>query len=143
MFKNYVKRPQDHRDCLSAFEEHFLDQESHWPAMVKVRAPAAPLRPKHWFQWSNSGFAPAGPERHVPAGHLGGGDHPGKVLPESCHRQEQKAVPEPEGISPRWRAGLDCLLGRITHDGEVWSGTASASAVMSDPPLLFNFENPF
>lgn len=36
VFKNYVKRAQDHLDCLSAFEEHFLDQESHWPAMVKV-----------------------------------------------------------------------------------------------------------
>lgn len=40
MFKNYVKRAQDHLDCLSAFEEHFLDQESHWPAMVKVRGSA-------------------------------------------------------------------------------------------------------
>lgn len=36
MFKNYVKRAQDHLDCLSAFEEHFLEQESHWTAMVKV-----------------------------------------------------------------------------------------------------------
>uniref|UniRef100_H3CR64 Translation initiation factor eIF2B subunit epsilon n=1 Tax=Tetraodon nigroviridis TaxID=99883 RepID=H3CR64_TETNG len=36
VFKNYVKRARDHLDCLSAFEEHFLDQESHWPAMVKV-----------------------------------------------------------------------------------------------------------
>ncbi|KAG7227370.1 hypothetical protein INR49_000375 [Caranx melampygus] len=34
VFKNYVKRAQDHLDCLSAFEEHFLEQESHWPAMV-------------------------------------------------------------------------------------------------------------
>lgn len=40
VFKNYVKRAQDHLDCLSAFEEHFLDQESHWAAMVKVRGPA-------------------------------------------------------------------------------------------------------
>lgn len=38
MFKNYVKRAQDHLDCLSAFEEHFLEQESHWAAMVKVRS---------------------------------------------------------------------------------------------------------
>lgn len=37
VFKNYVKRAQDHLDCLSAFEEHFLEQESHWAAMVKVR----------------------------------------------------------------------------------------------------------
>lgn len=40
VFKNYVKRAQDHLDCLSAFEEHFLDQESHWPAMVKVSGSA-------------------------------------------------------------------------------------------------------
>lgn len=36
VFKNYVKRAQDHLDCLCAFEEHFLEQESHWAAMVKV-----------------------------------------------------------------------------------------------------------
>ncbi|XP_071062444.1 translation initiation factor eIF2B subunit epsilon [Pseudochaenichthys georgianus] len=36
VFKNYVKRAQDHLDCLSAFEEHFLEQESHWAAMFKV-----------------------------------------------------------------------------------------------------------
>ncbi|KAJ0058936.1 hypothetical protein NL108_003262, partial [Boleophthalmus pectinirostris] len=36
VFKNYVKRAQDHLDCLSAFEEHFLEAESHWAAMVKV-----------------------------------------------------------------------------------------------------------
>ncbi|KAM9719919.1 translation initiation factor eIF2B subunit epsilon [Menidia menidia] len=36
VFKNYVKRAQDHLDCLSAFEEHFLEQQSHWAAMVKV-----------------------------------------------------------------------------------------------------------
>ncbi|TNN53625.1 Translation initiation factor eIF-2B subunit epsilon [Liparis tanakae] len=36
VFKNYVKRAQDHLDCLSAFEEHFLEQESHWAAMVKI-----------------------------------------------------------------------------------------------------------
>lgn len=36
VFKNYVKRAQDHLDCLSAFEEHFLEQENHWAAMVKV-----------------------------------------------------------------------------------------------------------
>lgn len=36
VFKNYVKRAQDHLDCLSAFEEHFLEQETHWPAMFKV-----------------------------------------------------------------------------------------------------------
>ncbi|XP_068197192.1 translation initiation factor eIF2B subunit epsilon [Antennarius striatus] len=36
VFKNYVKRAQDHLDCLSALEEHFLEQEGHWGAMVKV-----------------------------------------------------------------------------------------------------------
>uniref|UniRef100_A0A8C6LHG2 Eukaryotic translation initiation factor 2B subunit epsilon n=1 Tax=Nothobranchius furzeri TaxID=105023 RepID=A0A8C6LHG2_NOTFU len=36
VFKNYVKRAQDHLDCLGAFEEHFLEQEGHWAAMVKV-----------------------------------------------------------------------------------------------------------
>ncbi|KAF7667513.1 hypothetical protein LDENG_00059010 [Lucifuga dentata] len=36
VFKNYVKRAQDHLDCLFAFEEHFLEHESHWAAMVKV-----------------------------------------------------------------------------------------------------------
>ncbi|CAL1580102.1 unnamed protein product [Knipowitschia caucasica] len=36
VFKNYVKRAQDHLDCLSAFEEHFLEAEAHWAAMVKV-----------------------------------------------------------------------------------------------------------
>lgn len=36
VFKNYVKRAQDHLDCLCAFEEHFLEHESHWAAMVKV-----------------------------------------------------------------------------------------------------------
>ncbi|XP_013864405.1 translation initiation factor eIF2B subunit epsilon [Austrofundulus limnaeus] len=36
VFKNYVKRAQDHLDCLSAFEEHFLEQESHWAAMAEV-----------------------------------------------------------------------------------------------------------
>ncbi|KAM3866435.1 translation initiation factor eIF2B subunit epsilon-like [Diretmus argenteus] len=36
VFKNYVKRAQDYLDCLSAFEEYFLEQESHWGAMGKV-----------------------------------------------------------------------------------------------------------
>ncbi|XP_038156426.1 translation initiation factor eIF-2B subunit epsilon [Cyprinodon tularosa] len=36
VFKNYVKRAQDHLDCLAAFEEHFLEQESHWAAIGKV-----------------------------------------------------------------------------------------------------------
>ncbi|XP_072297127.1 translation initiation factor eIF2B subunit epsilon [Eucyclogobius newberryi] len=36
VFKNYVKRAQDHLDCLSAIEEHFLEAETHWAAMVKV-----------------------------------------------------------------------------------------------------------
>lgn len=36
VFKNYVKRAQDYLDCLSAFEEHFLEQDTHWAAMVKV-----------------------------------------------------------------------------------------------------------
>lgn len=46
VFKNYVKRAQDHLDCLSAFEEHFLEQDSHWPAMVKVRVSTT------YTQWS-------------------------------------------------------------------------------------------
>ncbi|XP_077354381.1 translation initiation factor eIF2B subunit epsilon [Festucalex cinctus] len=36
VFKNYVKRSQDQLDCLSAFEEHFLEQATHWPAMYKI-----------------------------------------------------------------------------------------------------------
>ncbi|MBN3295568.1 EI2BE factor, partial [Amia calva] len=36
VFKNYIKRAQDHLDCLSAIEEFFLDHDSHWSAMVKV-----------------------------------------------------------------------------------------------------------
>lgn len=36
VLKNYVKRAQDHLDCLSAFEEFFLEHESHWGAMIKV-----------------------------------------------------------------------------------------------------------
>ncbi|XP_061653733.1 translation initiation factor eIF-2B subunit epsilon [Phyllopteryx taeniolatus] len=36
VFKNYVKRSQDQLDCLSAFEEHFLEQDSHWAAMCKI-----------------------------------------------------------------------------------------------------------
>ncbi|XP_066537082.1 translation initiation factor eIF-2B subunit epsilon [Hoplias malabaricus] len=36
VFKNYVKREQDHMDCLSALEEVFLEHDSQWPALVKV-----------------------------------------------------------------------------------------------------------
>lgn len=36
VFKNYIKRAQDYLDCLSAIEELFLEQETHWSAMVKV-----------------------------------------------------------------------------------------------------------
>ncbi|XP_030630137.1 translation initiation factor eIF2B subunit epsilon [Chanos chanos] len=36
VFKNYVKRPQDHMDCLASLEEFFLDHEAHWGALVKV-----------------------------------------------------------------------------------------------------------
>uniref|UniRef100_A0A6Q2WSE2 Translation initiation factor eIF2B subunit epsilon n=1 Tax=Esox lucius TaxID=8010 RepID=A0A6Q2WSE2_ESOLU len=36
VFKNYIKRAQDHLDCLSAVEELFLEQETHQTAMVKV-----------------------------------------------------------------------------------------------------------
>ncbi|XP_057713826.1 translation initiation factor eIF-2B subunit epsilon [Corythoichthys intestinalis] len=36
VFKNYVKRSQDQLDCLSAFEEHFLEHDSHWAAMCKI-----------------------------------------------------------------------------------------------------------
>uniref|UniRef100_A0AAY5EKI3 Translation initiation factor eIF2B subunit epsilon n=1 Tax=Electrophorus electricus TaxID=8005 RepID=A0AAY5EKI3_ELEEL len=34
VFKNYVKRVQDHADCLASLEEVFLEHESHWPALV-------------------------------------------------------------------------------------------------------------
>ncbi|XP_023653972.1 translation initiation factor eIF2B subunit epsilon [Paramormyrops kingsleyae] len=36
VFKNYVKRTQDHLDCLGALEEFFLEHESCWGAMVKI-----------------------------------------------------------------------------------------------------------
>ncbi|XP_076018430.1 translation initiation factor eIF2B subunit epsilon [Genypterus blacodes] len=36
VFKNYVKKAQDHLDCLAAFEEHFLEHDSHWAALGKV-----------------------------------------------------------------------------------------------------------
>ncbi|KAJ8011457.1 hypothetical protein DPEC_G00058410 [Dallia pectoralis] len=36
VFKNYIKRAQDHLDCLSAVEELFLEKETHQTAMVKV-----------------------------------------------------------------------------------------------------------
>ncbi|KAG7456943.1 hypothetical protein MATL_G00241280 [Megalops atlanticus] len=36
VFKNYVKRAQDHLDCLAAMEEFFLEHEAYWGAMVKV-----------------------------------------------------------------------------------------------------------
>uniref|UniRef100_A0A8C7L9D9 Translation initiation factor eIF2B subunit epsilon n=1 Tax=Oncorhynchus kisutch TaxID=8019 RepID=A0A8C7L9D9_ONCKI len=36
VFKNYIKRAQDHLDCLSAVEELFLEQDTHQTAMVKV-----------------------------------------------------------------------------------------------------------
>ena len=43
VFKNYVKRAQDHLDCLASMEEFFLEHEGHWGALVKVRT--APLEP--------------------------------------------------------------------------------------------------
>lgn len=106
VFKNYVKRAQDHLDCLSAFEEHFLEQDSHWPAMVKVRVSTT------YTQWSagcyegwtqeqekNMGFFffSPGPDEHVPAGDPGGGDDPALVLPGGNNRQEQTAQKEPGG----------------------------------------------
>uniref|UniRef100_W5MB06 Translation initiation factor eIF2B subunit epsilon n=1 Tax=Lepisosteus oculatus TaxID=7918 RepID=W5MB06_LEPOC len=36
VFKNYVKRAQDHLDCLAAIEEFFLEYDTHWGAMLKV-----------------------------------------------------------------------------------------------------------
>ena len=36
VFKNYVKREQDHMDCLASLEEVFLEHDSQWPALVKV-----------------------------------------------------------------------------------------------------------
>ncbi|XP_042560504.1 translation initiation factor eIF-2B subunit epsilon isoform X1 [Clupea harengus] len=36
VFKNYVKRAQDHLDCLASMEEFFLEHEGHWGALVKV-----------------------------------------------------------------------------------------------------------
>lgn len=36
VFKNYVKRVQDHMDCLAAIEEVFLERDTHWAALVKV-----------------------------------------------------------------------------------------------------------
>lgn len=38
VFKNYVKRAQDHLDCLVSMEEFFLEHEGHWGALVKVSA---------------------------------------------------------------------------------------------------------
>lgn len=38
VFKNYVKRAQDHLDCLASMEEFFLEHEGHWGALVKVSA---------------------------------------------------------------------------------------------------------
>lgn len=129
VFKNYVKRAQDHLDCLTAFEEHFLDQESHWPAMVKVRGSAAWLQVKSCYQCLNSGFPHPGSKCHVPAGDPGGGDHPALVLPGSYHRQAQKATQEPEGISPRWRAGLltVAIKNETPDEEEAWAGTAWSS----------------
>lgn len=36
VFKNYVKRSQDQMDCLTSMEEVFLEQDTHWAALVKV-----------------------------------------------------------------------------------------------------------
>ncbi|KAG2462342.1 translation initiation factor eIF-2B subunit epsilon [Polypterus senegalus] len=36
VFKNYIRRAQDHLDCLAAIEEFFLEHDSLWTAMVKV-----------------------------------------------------------------------------------------------------------
>ncbi|KAJ8270441.1 hypothetical protein GJAV_G00114740 [Gymnothorax javanicus] len=36
VFKNYVKRAQDHLDCLGAIEEFFLEHEPYWSVLVKV-----------------------------------------------------------------------------------------------------------
>ncbi|KAG7330697.1 hypothetical protein KOW79_006919 [Hemibagrus wyckioides] len=36
VFKNYVKRAQDHAHCLSSLEEVFIEHDTHWPALAKV-----------------------------------------------------------------------------------------------------------
>ncbi|XP_056598541.1 translation initiation factor eIF-2B subunit epsilon-like [Triplophysa dalaica] len=36
VFKNYVKRIQDHMDCLASIEEVFLERDTRWAALVKV-----------------------------------------------------------------------------------------------------------
>ncbi|MCI4376924.1 hypothetical protein PGIGA_G00197380 [Pangasianodon gigas] len=36
VFKNYVKRAQDHTHCLSTLEEVFMEHETYWPALAKV-----------------------------------------------------------------------------------------------------------
>uniref|UniRef100_A0A8C7L2D7 Translation initiation factor eIF2B subunit epsilon n=1 Tax=Oncorhynchus kisutch TaxID=8019 RepID=A0A8C7L2D7_ONCKI len=36
VFKNYIKRAQDHLDCLSAVEELFLEQDTHQTVLMKM-----------------------------------------------------------------------------------------------------------
>uniref|UniRef100_A0AAY4A3F1 Translation initiation factor eIF2B subunit epsilon n=1 Tax=Denticeps clupeoides TaxID=299321 RepID=A0AAY4A3F1_9TELE len=38
VFKNYVKRAQDHLNCLASIEEFFLEHEAHWGALVLMSA---------------------------------------------------------------------------------------------------------
>ncbi len=127
VFKNYVKRAQDHLDCLSAFEEHFLEQESHWAAMVKVRVnqhshatvillfTLRSLSLDATWCWRRCDcFSHPGPDEHVPAGDPGGGDDTALVLPGSHHRQEQTAPQEPGG---RYRASW------VTQDTRLYDST--------------------
>lgn len=99
VFKNYVKRAQDHLDCLSAFEEHFLEQDTHWAAMVKVSNLLTLIKVelRKDVGRRNILFFHPGPDEHVPAGDRGGGDDTALVLPGSHHRQEPTAPQEPGG----------------------------------------------
>lgn len=109
VFKNYVKRAQDHLDCLSALEEHFLEHDTHWGAMVQVRVTTSALsnlltliNVPFWVrkirQSSNILFVHPGPVEHVRAGDPGGGDDNPLVLSRSHHQQEQAAPQVPSGV---------------------------------------------
>lgn len=114
VFKNYVKRAQDHLDCLSAFEEHFLEQESHWAAMVKVRSNEhlyvqncivkinglnclLSLSSLLGWGWICCFVCNSGPHEYVRAGNLGGGNDTALVLSGSHQWQKQTAPQKPRG----------------------------------------------
>lgn len=101
VFKNYVKKTQDQIDCLFAFEEHFLEQDTHWAAMFKVAI--THIKADLQLQRKTSVMEPhvffhSGPHGHVPTGDPGGGDDTAMVLPGSRHRQEQTAPQKPGGM---------------------------------------------